>query len=789
MTARVTSWDGVESAYAAAQAWVDLGLRKDDSLFTPGKPIWTRELLGELHRRFLDRPDDSRRPFLEKMKDQLEDSAPEVHQLMGEVLYVHYLLLDPNEQTIRTVLEWSPHPVDIPPELVDGLQFLFINIGVARTLLPFQVGTLIETVEQWKELGSNERDHLLDDPWAFKDFLFSRRFTSRLLANKQNTGGLERHLLLHIAFPDTFERILQNDKNRIAGASRFARFVDEESDDVDRKIQQIRQGLETEWDGDLDFYADDIVGLWRNGPPPSGGPWDRFVRKSQAYVATGRLETEEIDYKLVTGKKLAEAREAVLGDAGDWADLVKRGIGGNLVFSIAQAKFRGWIDESPDDALSALQDLWSRDDLDYTERIARFCRLFSRSAASGTGTRMAVISVLLMGLDPEQFPPFRVGVFDLAYRLTGYVGPGADADEAAIYQHALGFLDRFIKEASARGLELRHRLDAQSVVWAIGRDGDGEGTGDGNGEGTERKLQPDLNPLARKLYLPASFLQDIARLLADKKQVIFQGPPGTGKTYVAQQLAEVLAGSPDRVTLVQFHPSYSYEDFVQGYRPTMSAQGGAGFEIRNGPLLQAAVRARNDPEAAHYLVIDEINRGNLAKVFGELYYLLEYRDREMRLQYSDVPFSLPSNLHIIGTMNTADRSIALVDLALRRRFYFVEFHPDRPPIRGFLRRYLRDQSPDMEWVADLVDRANDELKGDRHAAIGPSYFLRESLDEEDVERAWKHSVLPYIEERLFGYDSSRLDDFTLEKLLEGLTAAIPEEDDEGPSSAATSAGS
>ena len=189
-------------------------------------------------------------------------------------------------------------------------------------------------------------------------------------------------------------------------------------------------------------------------------------------------------------------------------------------------------------------------------------------------------------------------------------------------------------------------------------------------------------------------------------------------------------------------------------------------------------------------MIDEINRGNLAKVFGELYYLLEYRDREMRLQYSEEPFSLPENLHIIGTMNTADRSIALVDLALRRRFYFVEFHPDRPPIRGLLRRYLRDQSPDMEWVADLVERANDELKGDRHAAIGPSYFLRENLGEEDVERAWEHSVLPYIEERLFGYDSSRLDDFTLEKLLEGLTAAIPGQDEEeGPSSAAASAGS
>ena len=178
MSARVSYWDGVESAYAAAQAWVDLGLRKDDSLFTPGKSIWTRELLGELHRRFLDRPDDSRRPFLDKLEDQLSGSPAEVHQLMGEVLYVHYLLLHPNEQALRRVLGWSSPPVDIPPELVDGLRFQFINIGVGMALIPFQVGTLIETGEQWKELEPVERDRLLDDPWAFKEFLFSRRFTS-----------------------------------------------------------------------------------------------------------------------------------------------------------------------------------------------------------------------------------------------------------------------------------------------------------------------------------------------------------------------------------------------------------------------------------------------------------------------------------------------------------------------------------------------------------------------------------------------------------------------------------
>ena len=279
----------------------------------------------------------------------------------------------------------------------------------------------------------------------------------------------------------------------------------------------------------------------------------------------------------------------------------------------------------------------------------------------------------------------------------------------------------------------------------------------------EIERQIDFAALAEELYLPVDFLDEIFTLLEEKKQVIFQGPPGTGKTYVAQDLAQHIAWSEDRVTLVQFHPSYDYVDFVQGYRPTL-IDDQPGFELQDGPLLRAARNAAAEPGAKHFLIIDEINRGNLAKVFGELYFLLEYRNSEINLQYSDKPFRLPGNLYIIGTMNTADRSIALVDLALRRRFYFVEFHPDRPPIQGLLRRYLRDQAPGMEWVADVVDKANHELGNDPNAAIGPSYFMKPGLDVAAVKRIWKYGVLPYIEERLFGQDSARLADFDLDRL-------------------------
>ncbi len=276
-----------------------------------------------------------------------------------------------------------------------------------------------------------------------------------------------------------------------------------------------------------------------------------------------------------------------------------------------------------------------------------------------------------------------------------------------------------------------------------------------------RTASGSLDELAEELLWDVEHLRKIETLLRLKRQVIFQGPPGTGKTYAARKLAECLSGSPDRVSIVQFHPSYAYEDFVQGFRPAL-ADGRHGFTLADGPLLRMAKQARENPDETHVLVIDEINRGNLSKVFGELYFLLEYRNEELRLQYSDEPFSLPENVWIIGTMNTADRSIALVDLALRRRFHFVGFHPDTPPVKGLLHAWIAEHASGMEWVAEVVDLANERLS-ERHAAIGPSYFMIEGLDDASVSLIWEHNVLPYVEEQLYG-EGERFGGFALDRL-------------------------
>ena len=762
MGSRMTG-EEAERVYASAQRWVDCALRADGSLFTPGEKIWTPENLRLLHEKFLNSPDETPGAnFYERLQNQLSDSLPQVYQLMGEALYIHFLVIWYEAMKIETklerlnkVLDWSHEWADsdktIPDDLIDGLRRGIANPGPGfNTYRPYQLGCIIEFVEQWKEQETTKRTGLLDDPWAFKDFLMTTRFRSVLLKNNQETPHIQREAILHLVFPDSFEGIVSAD-HKAAIANAFSCLVVDKADDVDRHLSQIRGALEREYGyGDHLFYRDNIRHQW--DPSSAPDPWDDFVGRAKAYVDAGTLEEDEIGYKSEIGSKLAVAREAMVSGADDWPQLLKKALtnsDNNLIHYVTLSKLQDWINESPVAVQESLKVLWAQDETSVSERIRTFCQQFPTEVISGTGTRINVVSVLLMGLNAEHYPPFRVKTFNRTYEQVGYDRPENNASEEGLYEHALGFLDRFIEEGNRRKVTLRNRLDAQSVAWAIV-------TGRVQGPEDEDDTVPPtipttLDDLANETYLPLDFLEEIQTLLEEKKQVIFQGPPGTGKTFVAQKFAECLAGSRDRVTLVQFHPSYAYEDFVQGFRPK-TENGQPGFELRDGPLLRIAEKARGDSNNSYYLIIDEINRGNLAKVLGELYFLLEYRDEPATLQYSDKEFKLPNNLYIIGTMNTADRSIALVDMALRRRFYFVEFHPDHEPVKSVLCKWLEDKTEDMEWLANVVEKVNEKLKEDRHAAIGPSYFMKERLDEAAVERIWKHSVLPYIEERRFGGD-------------------------------------
>ncbi|WP_371100484.1 DUF4357 domain-containing protein [Streptomyces sp. PU_AKi4] len=287
-------------------------------------------------------------------------------------------------------------------------------------------------------------------------------------------------------------------------------------------------------------------------------------------------------------------------------------------------------------------------------------------------------------------------------------------------------------------------------------------------QATERDPSVEIPALAarRELELPelahalaaellvhdVAWLREVRDLLWDERQLVFYGPPGTGKTYLALKLAEFLGSGPEQVKLVQFHPSYSYEDFFEGFRPQEDPETReVAFRLTAGPLRELADLASREGNRhiPHFLIIDEINRANLAKVFGELYFLLEYRNRSVRLTYSGDDFALPPNLFVIGTMNTADRSIALVDAAMRRRFAFVELSPRTEPTSGLLRRWLEREGRDTE-PADLLDALNARID-DPDFRIGPSYLMKKGVYREGgLERTWRTKILPLLEEHHYG---------------------------------------
>ncbi|MCA9758701.1 MAG: AAA family ATPase [Candidatus Eisenbacteria bacterium] len=267
------------------------------------------------------------------------------------------------------------------------------------------------------------------------------------------------------------------------------------------------------------------------------------------------------------------------------------------------------------------------------------------------------------------------------------------------------------------------------------------------GESDELDTNPEysLEECAAETGFELQTLERWVRALARKRQAILYGPPGTGKTFIAERLARhLIGGGTGTQDLVQFHPSYAYEDFIQGIRPTVDDNGSVAYEMVPGRLLEFCDEARRRKDTC-VLIIDEINRANLSRVFGELMYLLEYRDQEIPLAGGRRRFSIPRNVRIIGTMNTADRSIALVDHALRRRFAFLELRPDFTVLRRF--HETRSTGYSVEPLLSVLKDLNHAI-ADPNYEVGVTFFLREDLTTQ-IEDIWRMEIHPYLEEYFF----------------------------------------
>lgn len=272
-------------------------------------------------------------------------------------------------------------------------------------------------------------------------------------------------------------------------------------------------------------------------------------------------------------------------------------------------------------------------------------------------------------------------------------------------------------------------------------------------------IQPDKtfekytkDDFLKEVFMDGKDFDTLQHLIRMKKNVILQGAPGVGKTFCARRLAQAMMGEKDesRIALIQFHQNYSYEDFVMGYKPVEGT-----FELQKGIFYKFCMLAANHPDKEYFFIIDEINRGNLSKIFGELLMLIEkdYRGEKLTLAYKDEKFSVPGNLYLIGMMNTADRSLALIDYALRRRFSFFEMNPGFDS-EGF-KAYLKGKNNErLNELVELVKELNRQIATDDSLGqgfkIGHSYLCTgEVVTDEWLKEVVNYDILPMLQEYWF----------------------------------------
>ena len=685
---------------------------------------WTAAVADELGRRCQDEEIAGTGTFMEKFERQLEGAPPTVFALAADLLFLNMVPLtnvrgDTKIERIEQVRDWSGENWDISPELRRaanaGGSF---NGGQGYSAQRWRhMVWLCGFVAKWAAMGQSATTSALANPWEF----------SRVLEGIDPDIPAMRHVLAYFAWPNVFIDIISPDHRRKIRDA-FADEVGGSSGDSDaaisRDIYDIRSVLEDRVGALINFYNS-----------PYGEQWlrDKTRRAWFVNLAADAPETwsrwqNEQEVSLKAPEVGVENRGASLDDLAHIVGL-------------------------------AHLDL----DADARDRRAREIFAFVTRAKAGDLFITEFDGSLYVGESLGSLAEQLDSGGELAISVAWF--PGEIALDAAPpqVQAALESLGVVIEVTSVITV-IEGLIETEPDVVEI----------------TEPTVRHSFALLTQEfcdeVHMPLADVQRFVDALMSRKQMVFYGPPGTGKTFLARRLAHHLSGSKraDAVSLVQFHPSYAYEDFFEGYRPSVTEAGQASFRLAKGPLRLLADEASKPENSgrAYFLIIDEMNRGNLAKVFGELYFLLEYRDQAVALQYSpEKRFSLPPNLYIIGTMNTTDRSVGLVDAAIRRRFPFIELHPDSSPVEGVLASFLASKGfPDHR--ARLLRALNSHIDV-RDLRLGPSYFMRsEASTDAGLAQVWDYDILPLLVEHFYGTrDAAEVaTDFGLDAMLREIAA-------------------
>ncbi len=448
---------GREDVYAVAERFVKEALESDGSLFTPGTSIWSAENIEDLYERFVGNPDESSDSFEDKFRRQLDGAPPETRQLAAELLYV-YLVFPSNmggtskRRIIYGVLGGTT--ISVPEDLDQALDGGIASFGPALQNRPWQLWMLLEFFREWKTMPN--REEALSDPWRFKEIVFSV---------PHERAGAQCEALLHLVYPDTFEHTVSQRQKRLL-AERFSHLTGEDSADLDRRLLEIRGELTATYGENFDFHDDEMKRLWLS----EEDEWDAFVKWARKFHEWDGFDENERDYKLVVAARLEEAKEALFREDGDWPRKLKKAFGppNNLAHWRQSQPFLKWCETNAEAAEEALRALWSGS-APIFDRIRSFSELLPKEIVSGRGGRLALTSVLLLTDDPLDNPIYRAGPLYAAKNLLKYPLAGNDLDEAGLYEQAVEFVDRFMEEADSRGLQLRDRLDGQSVIWCVSK--------------------------------------------------------------------------------------------------------------------------------------------------------------------------------------------------------------------------------------------------------------------------------------------------------------------------------
>ncbi len=693
---------------AVGRRLIEAGLGDDGSLLTPGEPIWTLSHLDELQRDYVDKPDMGGGGFFEKLQGQLAGASPAVVRLFAELLILNVLPIinvgGPLKiKQVQSVLDMSSQPVSLPADVETAL----LGGGVFHGGQAFtryrwaQMAYLIEFARHFKSLPEQRKIDALADPLIFREEV----------AAVPTGQGAQRQSLLYLAFPHFFLPVVKTEDRTALRDALAGGYLADPSGDVDIDLARIYGAITEAEGGHVDLYAKPWIDLWQKPSPPAPEPTDQVQHAWKVHGSNVKGQDMVPTWRAKQSVSLA-------------ASLLRP-----IDPDVTREELKAFVDE---DYRSS----------GYAARQEKFDEFYTFLKRMHPDDLVVTISQGMVHFGtvtgPAEFTPSSDGRSNLRRSVKWFEHscPWADipSDIAARLSAQGEVLDlsQHLEELLALA-ERRPRRPGPAAV----------------------HLPNATQELADRIHVGLDWLQDCVELLRERRQLIFYGPPGTGKTYIAQQLAWHVTDKGN-VKLVQFHPAYSYEDFFEGFRPQGGgAEGQIGFTLKAGPLRSLVDKAAENPEAAYVLIIDEINRGNLPKIFGELYFLLEYRDQAIDLMYSSdsaEPFSLPKNIFVIGTMNTADRSIALVDTALRRRFAFLPLHPSEQPTRGILRSWLAAKGYD-NTLADLHDELNARIS-DTDFKIGPSYFMREKIATDATGKAlelmWRTDILPLLEEHHFG---------------------------------------